>query len=180
MRDLSHEVEYNLEKHPLHSNQNRMLNSDYTDPRTHSKPLRITFITDALDSRGTDSVNAAKIAVVKSEILPSVARFWSDTLNVAPVIGPLKVPTIYLVNGNSCGSADFSQVPTEHVVNGVANTDLILYVSGNPNELFCGGVTLAAGECTWYMHIFRSPIVHHFIFLIRNTLYIPGSYHVQH
>ncbi len=147
IKDPNHEVEYDLESHPLSILQNqRNLNSGYQDPRTHSRPIRITYSTEALDSWANETTNAAKISLIKALILPKVAKVWSDILSLAPVSGPLKVSDYYLVDGMYCGDTGLSRVPLEHMTYGVEDTDIILYVSGNPDSMFCGGSTLAAGE----------------------------------
>jgi hypothetical protein len=60
-----------------------------------------------------------------------------------PVSGNLKISAAELENREYCGDSEFSKVPTEHISTGIADTDLILYVSGTPSTRFCSGTTLA-------------------------------------
>ena len=144
--DPNHEVGYDLGKHHLSHSSSRRLN-DYVDPRTSSEPLRITFATETLDSRATDAENSAKVNFIKSKILPKVKEFWSDALSVAPVVGPLKVSTAYLAFGAYCGDPTLPKVPSEHITDGVDDTDLILYVNGlDCEQLFGAPGAIAFGE----------------------------------
>jgi Leishmanolysin len=106
------------------------------------QPMRIHFATKALDDI-RDSSNAAKIDWYKNEILPATAAFWSSTLSVVPVSGNLRITSGELDSFSYCGDAEFSEVPNEHKSDGVADTDLILYVSGSASERFCPDRTLA-------------------------------------
>ena len=48
-----------------------------------------------------------------------------------------------LENREFCGDSEFTKVPFEHISTGLADVDLILYVSGTPSSRFCRGTTLA-------------------------------------
>ncbi len=127
----NNEVTYDLDTHPL--SKSRRLNEDYVDPRSFSKPIRITFVTQALESIATDAQSAAKVDWIKSEILPRVQSLLRDSLRVAPVVGRLKVPSTYLYEGTVCGGfvdPDLPRVPYNHITKGLDNTDLVIYVSG--------------------------------------------------
>lgn len=106
------------------------------------KPMRIRFETKALDDI-RDSSNAAKIDWYKNEILPITAEFWSSTLSVVPVSANLLISSNELDSFAYCGDAEFTQVPNEHKSEGIADTDLVLYVSGSASERFCPDRTLA-------------------------------------
>mmetsp|Transcript_13379 Transcript_13379/g.28402 ORF Transcript_13379/g.28402 Transcript_13379/m.28402 type:complete len:825 (+) Transcript_13379:50-2524(+) len=106
------------------------------------QPLRIMFDTSALDATRTQS-NGAQIDFIENEILPRMAKFWSETLSVVPVDGPLLISPAELANRRYCGDSEFTEVPAEHISTGVTGTDLILYVSGTPSTRFCGPSTLA-------------------------------------
>mmetsp|Transcript_7947 Transcript_7947/g.11164 ORF Transcript_7947/g.11164 Transcript_7947/m.11164 type:complete len:650 (-) Transcript_7947:157-2106(-) len=104
--------------------------------------MRIHFETSALDSMRT-TTNGPQIDFIKNEILPRTANFWSSALKVVPVEGSLFISPSELVSRIYCGDSEFSRVPNEHISVGVKDTDLILYVSGQPSPTFCGEFTLA-------------------------------------
>jgi Leishmanolysin len=136
----------NYENHPYES-RNQIQRSIQSSESSHSssssfKPIRIHFETGALDNM-RDSSNAAKIDFVKGEILPKTAEFWSLALSVIPVSGNLLITTSELDNRIYCGDSEFSEVPSEHISQGIPNADLVLYVSGTPSSRFCAGTTLA-------------------------------------
>jgi leishmanolysin-like peptidase len=64
-------------------------------------------------------------------------------LSAVPVSGNLQISAAELENREYCGDSEFTKVPTDHVSTGVADVDLILYVSGTPSTRFCQGTTLA-------------------------------------
>jgi len=89
---------------------------------------------------------------IKSKILPKVKEFWSDALSVAPVVGPLKVSTAYLADGAYCGDPILPKVPSEHITDGVDDTDLILYVNGlDCEQLFGAPGAIAFGEFSFIL-----------------------------
>jgi len=106
------------------------------------QPLRIAFITSALDDQ-RNGTNAAAIDFIKDNILPRTADFWSKALAVVPVSDKLIISTSELDQRAYCGDSEFTKVPTDHISNGLADTDLVLYVSGSPSSRFCSGTTLA-------------------------------------
>ena len=113
------------------------------------QPMRITIITDHLQTR-RDITTTAEIDFITGTILPRMSAFWSETLNVLPVgtreedpYMPLKIDKTALYNELYCGDPEFTKVPTEHFTDGVADTDLIIYVSGEPSARFCGPSNLA-------------------------------------
>ncbi|KAG7370780.1 leishmanolysin-like protease [Nitzschia inconspicua] len=106
------------------------------------KPLRIKFVTEALDSLRSEE-NAAKIDFIETQVLPITAEFWSQALSTVPVSGNLRISSAELENREFCGDSEFSRVPSNHISTGVADVDLILYVSGAPSSRFCQGTTLA-------------------------------------
>mmetsp|Transcript_7887 Transcript_7887/g.14864 ORF Transcript_7887/g.14864 Transcript_7887/m.14864 type:complete len:754 (+) Transcript_7887:177-2438(+) len=145
LSDPSHEVDYDLSVHPLH-NRRSLQEMTETERENYFEPMRITFFTDALDSLRTQE-NGAKIDFVKNIVLPRTKKFWSEALSVVPVGSkdgnPLKISSGELVSRVFCGDSEFSRVPSEHITNGVADTDVILYVSAAPSSRFCGPSTLA-------------------------------------
>jgi Leishmanolysin len=104
--------------------------------------MRISFYTKALDDI-RDSSNAAKIDWYKNVILPIAADYWSQALQVIPVYGNLRISSGELDSFTYCGDSEFTTVPNEHKTDGVADTDLILYVSGSKSDRFCPDRTLA-------------------------------------
>lgn len=106
------------------------------------RPIRIHLDTTAIDAERTES-NGAQIDFVKNTILPRMTDFWSSALSVVPVSGNVVVSSADLQGRLYCGDSEFSKVPASHISEGVANTDLILYVSGTPSARFCGPTTLA-------------------------------------
>ena len=136
--DPNHKVPYH--NHPYDkSNPNRQLEEVGTDL---FQPMRIVFHTEALEDLRT-AENAAKIDFLTSEILPRTAQFWSQALSVVPVSGNLRIAAEELDQRVYCGDTEFTQVPSDHISTGVANADLILYVSGSSSSRFCSGTTLA-------------------------------------
>lgn len=138
--DPDHVVPY--ENHPFNPDVRRRLESTNSTEGATFKPMRIHFETKALDDI-RDSSNAAKIDWFKNEILPVTADFWSSALSVVPVSGNLRISSGELDSYAYCGDSEFSKVPDEHKSDGVANADLILYVSGSASEKFCPDRTLA-------------------------------------
>lgn len=149
-----HHVDYDLNTHPLASDEMKEAASvgstrklNYISPSEASKPLRITWFTTELDKRSSSSAaNKAKVDIIKSRILPDVARFWRNALRVTPVRGPLKVAANQLMDRRYCISSYFSKVPSDHMANGVPDTDLVIYVSANNDSGLCSEGELASGE----------------------------------
>lgn len=139
LSDPTHEVDYH-DMHPLKNN--RRLAEE--EKENYFEPMRITFVTDALDERRSIS-NAKQIDFVKEKVLDRMGAFWSEALNVVPVADgkPLKIAAGELISSLYCGHSEFTKVPSDHMTNGVANTDMILYVSASPSAQFCGPSTLA-------------------------------------
>ncbi|KAL7469167.1 hypothetical protein ACHAXS_009429 [Conticribra weissflogii] len=117
--------------------------SDGADPDGDPfRPIRIQFETSALDDERTAS-NGPKIEFVKNVILPRMKDFWTSALSVVPVEGNLLISTADLQGRLYCGDTEFAKVPAAHMSTGVADADLVLYVSGAPSARFCGPSTLA-------------------------------------
>ena len=135
--DPNHRIEY--EAHPFDP-EHRHLQSNATS--SLFRPMRIRFETSALDAM-TDDTNRAKIAWYKSVILPQTADFWSKALSVVPVSGNLLISSAELDDRSYCGDVEFTEVPVDHISDGLPNTDLVLYVSGTPSQRFCPERTLA-------------------------------------
>lgn len=106
------------------------------------QPMRIKYFTEALDAI-RDDTNAAKIDWYINTILPKTAEFLSQALSVVPVSGNLKLSSSELDSRMYCGDSEFTEVPTEHISDGVPDADLILYVSASESTSFCPDRTLA-------------------------------------
>lgn len=106
------------------------------------KPMRIFFDTDALELQ-RNALNGAQIDFIENEVLPRMGLFWSNALSVVPVKDRLFISAAELANRQYCGDSEFTRVPADHIANGVPDTDLVLYVSGQPSTRFCGPSTLA-------------------------------------
>lgn len=132
-----HKVDYH--NHPYDKSTRHLQQSNNTD---NFQPMRISFYTKALDDI-RDGTNAAKIDWYKSQILPITAAFWTSTLSVIPVKNSLLIASSELDGFAYCGHRNFTRVPNEHKSSGVANTDLVLYVSGSASPSFCPARTLA-------------------------------------
>ena len=104
--------------------------------------MRFTFYTKALENARNGN-NDAKIDWYIKTVLPKTADFWSSALKVVPVSGNLVVSAAELDSRMYCGDSVFTEVPSEHMSDGVPDTDLLLYVSGSPDSRFCPPQTLA-------------------------------------
>ena len=142
--DPTHEVDYHA-MHPLKNNR-RLEDLTTEEKISYFEPMRITFVTDALDEERTVS-NAKQIDFVKEKVLDRMGAYWSEALNVVPVGSgdeiPLKINAGELVSSMFCGHSEFTKVPSEHMTDGIADTDMILYVSASSSTQFCGPSTLA-------------------------------------
>ena len=138
--DSDHIISYN--NHPFDPSVRRRLQETNSTGSSAFQSMRIVFETKALDDI-RDSSNAARIDWYKTVILPKTAEYWSNTLSVVPVQGNLRITSGSLDGYAYCGDPEFTQVPNEHKSDGVADADIILYVSGSPSTRFCPERTLA-------------------------------------
>ena len=140
--DPNHKVDYD---HPIYDKERRKLLTE-EQLENYFKPIRITFHLDAMNGLRNDA-NGKQIDFVTNEILPKMKDFWSSALKVVPVGSlngnPLKLATLELTQDGYCGHNQFTKVPNEHITNGIADTDIILYISASPSATFCGPSTLA-------------------------------------
>jgi len=132
-------------KHPYEVHQRRL---EEGDGGTDSKfsPMRITLHIDQLmeDARNSNSTDAMiKAEFITEYILENMKEYWSQSLSVVPVKGSLTMDTYGLYAGVYCGDTQFTRVPSDHITQGIPDTDLVLYVSASDSPLFCGGSTLA-------------------------------------
>ena len=128
--------------------------SDCDETNSH-KPIRISFITYELESlrsqlqsdNSTYATNkVARIDKMLNEILPSVARLWSNALSVIPI------KTYLYPVGNACGEAT---IFSSHKASGISNSDLAIYVTAEGS--FCSGVPSYTSVCNYDQHM--RPIV---------------------
>jgi hypothetical protein len=94
------------DENPKNGNNNKS-SSNSTTATTAFAPMRISFYTKALDDI-RDETNAAKIDWYKSQVLPKTAAFWSETLSVVPVSGPLRIASGELDSFLYCGDPLFT------------------------------------------------------------------------
>jgi len=112
-----------------------------TAESTAYQPLRIKFYTGQIEQyRGSSLENNARIDFIINEVLPEMAHEWSSALSVVPVAGRLKIDPLTLFGDRKCY---WSTVPDSHIQDGVFGADLIIYVSANPEEDYCGSGELA-------------------------------------
>lgn len=110
-------------------------------------PLRVALATHHLEAlNSTAPEHSARISALVDHILPAMSAIWSEALSVIPVVGNL------FHNQTTCGGA---AVPNSFHTEGVADSDLILYVVGQlSGESGCDGNTLAyAGPCEYDQHM---------------------------
>ena len=136
LNNPEHVIQY--ENHPYDKTRRKL----QTTQDSSFEPIRIYFETQAIDSL-RDGSTAAKIDFIKREILPRTADFWRTSLSVVPISGKLYISTSDLDSRAYCGDSEFTEVPAEHISDGIENVDLVLYVSGTPSTRFCSGTTLA-------------------------------------
>ena len=135
--DPLHKIEY--ENHPYDKANPRRLEEDTGDLY---KPIRICHDSTALESlRASDTT--AQIDFIINEILPRMEDFWTMALSVVPISGNLVISADELDNRAYCGDSEFTEVPSEHISQGVPDCDLMLYVSGSPSTRYCDASTLA-------------------------------------
>lgn len=106
------------------------------------RPIRITAFTEAMDAKMND-FNIKQISFLKEEVIPRTIEFWESALLVVPVQGNLPIDRGELSQRLYCGDSEFTQVPEEHLNEGVPDSDLVLYISAQPSTRFCGPSTLA-------------------------------------
>uniref|UniRef100_A0A7S2Y7Z5 Leishmanolysin-like peptidase n=1 Tax=Entomoneis paludosa TaxID=265537 RepID=A0A7S2Y7Z5_9STRA len=140
--DPEFKVQYNDHPYDTKAHRRTQGNSENSNANGRFEPIRMHFETKALDDMA-DSTNEAKIKWYKEVILPLTREFWEQALSVVPVSGNLRVSPADLDSRTWCGDPEFTEVPSSYISTGLANTDLILFVSGSPSQRFCQARTLA-------------------------------------
>ena len=117
--------------------------SDKEDIKHLYKPIRIRYFTETLSLYRTKE-NKNAIDFVKNAILPRVAKFWSNTLSVIPVDGPLKINKYDLHDKKYCGFPELNVfVNAHHIHHGIDGADMVWYISASHDPGFCSESTLA-------------------------------------
>lgn len=106
-----------------------------------AEAIRITINTDELEKSPLAQTYSAQIDELVNNIIPGSVNLWADKLNVVPVADNL------FPSGPTCGEAT---IPANDIANGVAETDLIIYVVGKEcNAVGNGGIYAYAGPCEY-------------------------------
>ena len=92
-----------------------------------------------------------KIEAIISDILPSVAKVWSEALYVIPVVGNMFVSSRIGANGRKCGEAD---IPEFYSTHGVPDTDTLILVTTDGPLCHDGqrGISSYATVCSFDQH----------------------------
>jgi len=106
------------------------------------EPLRISLESDQLDNfgkqkRAKHSITATAILAAEAltgDILPAVADIWSNALSVVRAASDIS-PSSSSSAGDAkkCGEAD---IPRHHLLNGVPNSDIVIYVTPNGPQCY--------------------------------------------
>ncbi len=116
---------------PKEDVKDRRINVDYDDG---VEALRIRFFTNSISSLLYDigrnfaamehyHQTSERITTFLNDVFPSVVKIWEDALMISPAKSKL-VPRV-----KTCGSTD---IPDEHLVEGVPETDLVVYIELTP------------------------------------------------
>jgi len=106
------------------------------------EPLRISLESDQLDDfgkqkRGKHSITATAILAAEAltgDILPAVADIWSNALLVVRASSDISPSSSSSVgDAKKCGEAD---IPRHHLLNGVPNSDIVIYVTPNGPQCY--------------------------------------------
>ena len=128
---------------------------DYGDANDSYEPLRITFESDHLadfskQKRGKQSITATAILAAEAltgDILPAVSDIWANALSVVRTssdISPLS--SSITEDTQKCGEAD---IPRQHLVNGVPNSDIVIYVTPNGPQCYRDGGDASSGVLSY-------------------------------
>jgi hypothetical protein len=110
--------------------QNEQTNKTVVPP---FRPIRIRAFLSETDGGGVHLSEAQHQILLQDTVRPALLA-WSAALRVNPVVGNLTIDPTQLVDGVSCGPGLDSglpsvPVPDEHILWGVPNTDLIIYLN---------------------------------------------------
>jgi len=117
---------------------------DYGDGSSF-EPLRISFESDHLvdvsnRKRDKQSITASAILAAEAltgDILPAVSDIWANALSIVRASSAIS-PSSSSVEGDmkKCGEAD---IPRQHLLNGVPNSDFVIYVTPNGPQCYSDG-----------------------------------------
>eukprot|EP00986_Skeletonema_menzelii_P003296 scaffold985_cov145-Skeletonema_menzelii.AAC.11 len=115
------------------------------------EPLRILFESDHLDDfgkqkRGKQSITATAILAAEAlsgDILPAVSDIWANALSIVRATSNIS-PSSSSKAGDEkkCGEAD---VPRQHLLSGVPNSDIVIYVTPNGPQCYRDGGDTPSG-----------------------------------
>lgn len=133
---IHHKLEYESPSVPSISDLNNINDRLLADQKVkgfdpkEAKPIRIVTDTSALSS-----LDPALKSLIEDRLLAVAKNFFQKRIKVMPQIGPIKFPNL-----KRCQTAD---IPANHLANGVADADLILYVtaSNEPKDTYLAWAT---------------------------------------
>lgn len=96
-------------------------------------PIRLRAILAESEGKGELLTEEERYSLFQDLLSPALLP-WSNALRVDPVVGNLTVDVAQLVDGETCGPGKASglpsvKVPLSHLEEGVAETDMIVYLS---------------------------------------------------
>ena len=128
-----------LEVRDIQSHQQILVDYDTTAIEFRRQPLRVRYIL-SLGDDAADIINSNGLELLSQLMetsFSSAADIWGRALKVNHPVPNKIYPTV-----ETCGSAD---VPSSDRENGVADADIVIYVSGD--NRFCGGALLHSAVC---------------------------------
>ena len=113
---------------------------------TYFEPLRIAFESDHLvdfnkQKRGKQqTITASSILATEAltgDVLPAVSDIWANALSIVRATSDISPSSSYVAgDAKKCGEAD---IPWQHVMNGVPNSDIVVYVTPNGPQCYRDG-----------------------------------------
>ena len=107
--------------------------NDSADTGRRFRPIRIRAYLSEMEGGGRFLTDDEHLVLLQDIVRPALLS-WSSALRVDPVVGNLTVDAHQLLDGSSCGPGRESGLPSAlvpllHSTDGVANTDLIVYLN---------------------------------------------------
>lgn len=89
-----------------------------------------------VDTSGLQGLDPAVKSLIEQNILPTATNFFQKRIKVMPQKGPIKFPSNF-------GNCQTAKVPAAHIQNGVADADLVLYVThlNEPKDTYLAWAT---------------------------------------
>lgn len=129
---VSSETEYNITEN-RHNDTISIISTNNTAKAIEYRPLRIkAFVSN--EAGNAQFLNSTEHDILLNSILRPGLLAWSAALRVPPVTRPLTVDATQLLNGVSCGPGPSVQVPPSHIIEGVIDVDMLLYVHMSFND----------------------------------------------